>query len=189
MLKRLQKIFSFCLLGLLVTACEGGAPPNTTQEFYVGLASSQDTNNLNLNTRLNSWETLAMGDRWQMLLQQKKTLTVDEPGIWALAIRTPPNPTGVVQANTISVKLFSNYSINKEKCCTNTLQFEDFDVADESYIAVGGYINFTSMSVANFDLDFQKENSVGSGQLLGPIIKIKGCWHIGGEYEKSGCSL
>jgi len=188
------------MLSLNLAACDSSSRPtanNNFDEFSVGEIRSTELTYIDIADFFNSWLISASGDARQVMLKVKEEIgQFEDPALWALAVRTNTDPSGIWYAQDMEVKLFKNYTPRQDICCVNTRPFSDFDQADVSYVAVGGFIDFEfdspltlSPSAATFDLDFQRETFVGSGEFVGQIVKVKGCWFIVGEGEVSGCYL
>ena len=188
-----MRYFVLAFMFIVISGCGNSSnnqDTNQTDEFSVGSIRSNDIAYINIDAKFNSWLiTLIGGERQEVLLKVKETLGIfNDPALWTLAVRTMPKPVGLINIEDIEVKLFSNYT-QEEKCCVNTLPFDEFDVADYSYVAISGYINFESSKKATIDANFQQESFVGSGVYTGQIVNVVGCWNIGGEGGVSGCSL
>lgn len=161
--------------------------------FSVGAASSHKPHHININHKFNSWGISQYNsERQQIILKVYEKLgEYTVPALWALAIRTQPDPLGSISAQDVEIKLMSNYTFNSELCCVNTLPFSAFDQADASFIGVDGFINFTSNYNGTFEVGFQKLEDLGNGMSspTGEITTVAGCWYIAGEEGVSGCSL
>lgn len=170
------------------------ASANKSDTIYsVGSALSYDLNQININSKFNSWGIIQFGhERQQIILKVYERLgEFNVPAQWALAIRTPQNPVGTILAKDVEIKLMSNYTFNSELCCINTLPFSAFDQAETSYIGVNGSINFVSNKNGTFEVGFRKVEALDDGTIVlsGKITTVKGCWFIAGENGISGCNL
>lgn len=74
-------------------------------------------------------------------------------------------------------------------CCSALSPFSNFEQADVSYLGVGGFVNLESNREGRFEISFQRETSVGSGEVEDQIVVLEGCWLSSGEAASSGCSL
>ena len=145
-----------------------------------------DNTVISTDPKFNNWHGSIVSGMSDLTLKQQEDITnYSNPAIWALVVRTVSNPTGTVYANTADVRLFSNYT---DQCCLNQDDpFGKFESADKSFLAVSGFINFTSSHEARFNIDFQEESGVRNNHVAGPIVNASGCWKIGGEGTASGC--
>lgn len=163
------------------------------ESFSIASLESADTTYLDPPPKLNSSLISTIGnERTEIALKlhtQNPGIYFNDPSIWALFIRTSPNPIGIKYFDELNINLFYNHRENRDICCHNTLPFEDFDLADESYVPVGGWVLFESDKQGNFSLDFQKETEVHSKIFEGQIVNVKGCWNIAGEGGVAGCEL
>jgi len=161
--------------------------------YSIASLESGDPEYLNPPPKLNSWGITTIGNsRTEIALKlhtKNPIVNFNDQSLWALFIRTTSDPSGIVSFDELEVKLFYEHNENKDVCCVNTLPFNAFDLAEESYIPVGGYVNFESESKGMFSLDFQREEEVGNGVMIGQAVNINGCWNISWEFGVSGCSL
>jgi len=182
-----------CLIFLVGCNHDGGDSSEQPEPFSVGSVRSTDLLYLPLDEKFNSWLISTVGQSQQIMLKVKEELTpggFNDLALWAMAVRKTIDQGGTVFYDEAEIKIFPNYIPRDDICCVNSRPFSDFDNADAAYVAVGGFINFNgSNKQASFDLDFQKETSVGSGVLEGPIVKVEGCWSIAGEGGVSGCEI
>jgi len=164
------------------------ATSNPANIFSVGTAHSTDISYINFNHKFNSWLILSNSEQQQIMLKVKEKLgQFDDPALWALAIRTQPNPIGTILAQNVEIKLFSNYNPDTLQCCI--LPFSAFDHADVTYIGITGFINFESNYSGTFEIGFKKEKVNDVYILSNKIVTVKGCWNIAGEEGISGCDL
>ncbi len=78
----------------------------------------------------------------------------------------------------------------KNECCLNPNDpFGAFETYDKVFVAVSGTVTFESLRVGTFDMIFQEEVPARTGNVFGLMFRVQGCWHIGSEFEASGCSL
>ena len=168
-------------------------PINTDPRLNFGSIQSLNNNIINLNYNFNSWGTTLIGgvDKEISLKvkQEINTNQYDPSALWAFFIRRKNPSLGIYYADELETKLLFRYSRNVEICCDNTRPFSDFDLAERSYIAVDGFIDFKTDNNGIFDMTFQQETEVGSGQGIGAFINVVGCWNIGGEGGPSGCEI
>lgn len=175
---------------------EDGLYPDSIFELNtssIGSLEELNSDILDLPPKLNSYLITTIGSsRTEISLKlhsRNPRVMFDDPSIWALFIRTAPNPVGVKNYDELQINLFYDYSVKDQICCVNTLPFEDFDMAEESYIATGGFIDFVSEKEGMFVLTFQREVAVHGGVTIEPNIEISGCWFIAEEQGVSGCAI
>jgi len=191
------KVITLFAVMILLTSCGGGKTETHGSETYsgdyysAGKIKSTDTNYIEVDDSFYRWELISSTELIQILLRVYELPSghANDPALWALAVRIQPNPSGIVYASDMEVKLFSNYTENTEICCQNIRPFSEFDQADVSYLGVSGYVNFNSEEDAVFEIGFQKETELGSGVTTGQIVTVSGCWFVGNSANESGCEI
>jgi len=183
------------ILMLSVTGCVGGSTnvsqTNEEETKTHATVMSADPDYINIDAKFDDFhitQYIGEGGRQQIFLG------LEEPGEsdsfqWALAIRSDTNIVGVVQVDDLEIILFQDYREKIDICCVNTLPFSAFDIATKSYFGVSGYVDFDSAKRGMFVVNFQEETALGSGQTIGQVVSVEGCWNIGFDDEESGCEL
>ncbi|MCH9693441.1 MAG: hypothetical protein K0U72_02930 [Gammaproteobacteria bacterium] len=189
---------SLSLFGLVMMfGCVSTPVPlkEAAPESFVGVFSTHDPDILDVAEYLTGWNTSTVGARKQVFLR------VTDPGFkygetaeWALIIRgdealMTPGSIAQIADGAVSVRMYRLHSVDTSKCCVNTLPYEEFDIADSSYIGTKGRIDFLGRNRARFVVWFQQETTTNSGELIGKSFQVTGCWNIEGEYRRSGCRL
>lgn len=179
-------------LFLCISGCNEDSPDSTAETLARSVATlrSSDLTYINLDSKFNSW---LLSRRSSVVSEVRLQLKTEPPvftdlGIWALVVRTLPDPSGVMFADEIDVRLFENYTV---VCCANTNDpMGTTETADRAFLAVSGYVDFTSERMARFELNFQQEEPLRSAQISGQIVNVVGCWNIAAfEGDVSGCEL
>ena len=144
-----MKGMAFLVLFIVLMGCSGSGNHEGDQDddlypdsffelssFSIASLQENNSNILELPPKLNSWGITTLGSaRTQIALKlraRNPMSMLNDPSVWALFIRTDPDPIGVKNFNEIKVNLFYNHSENDQICCINSLPFEDFDIAEES---------------------------------------------------------
>lgn len=188
----------FVFIIILFTGCGSSNSSDNTLDtsnnnITVGTIQSTDLSYININDNFDTFTVVAYpGSTGQQILLNiyNPSLASDSPSLWSLAIRTTSSdPLGVVMATDIEMKLFYNYVIRTDICCIGSRPYSDFDSADTSYIAVGGFLDFNSDYQGVFEVDFQQETFVGSGITTGPIVHVVGCWSVDLQNDIYGCTI
>jgi len=181
------------LAAIVFSGCDSASPetPTSTAPTTRSVATlrSSDLRYIDLDARFNSWLRSGLNSLSEIYLGLKpEPPTFSAPAEWALVIRlSAPNPTGVKLAGEIDARLFKNYRV---ECCLNRDDpMGAFESADQSFVAVSGYVDFESWDRARFSLNFQEEDPLRSNQTRGQIVGVVGCWSIAGEGRVSGCEL
>ena len=87
------------------------------------------------------------------------------------------------------INLDARFNSRVECCLNRDDPMGAFESADQSFVAVSGYVDFESWDRARFSLNFQEEDPLRSNQTRGQIVGVVGCWSIAGEGRVSGCEL
>lgn len=180
MIKNVLVAVSYVLVAIL-SGCGGGGSNSDTPSGSSGIGTirSTDKDYINVNDNFDSLTFIKDKSNAQRILLRipREDNAVD---LWALSIKTDKDLNGSLLVEDIEVKLFENYVIGI---------LNDVDQADVSYLGVSGFINFSSYQEGRFEINFQKETTVGSGQMEGPIVAVEGCWYTTDVPDNSGCSL
>ena len=166
-----------------------------TPQFFVGVLSTHNTDILDVSHYLTGWNIAKSERRSQVFLRvTDEGFKYGDTADWAVIIRgdaTLMAPGSIVDIadSAVSIHIYRNHRVDTAKCCVNTLPYEEFDIAESSYLGTKGQINFFGKHRADFSVTFREEKAVNSRELTGKPVRVTGCWSINGENQKSGCRL
>lgn len=196
-MKRKFRIHFILLSCLLMYGCASTyAPPKgAAPDFFVGVFSTHDPEILDVSRFLTGWNTAKINGRIQVFLRvTDEGFRYGDTADWAVMVRGDetlmvPGSSVDVADGTVSIRIYRRHRVDTTKCCANTLPYEEFDIAEASYLGTKGRINFSSKRRASFSVTFREEKVVNGRELIGKPVRVTGCWNIKGENQQSGCRL
>lgn len=174
---------------VLLSAClaEAGKDeePNDLEDF--GWLQSTDMSMLPVNVLLNGlrrtacdevnkyWSIAHLGDNWSTSGKED----------WSVAMLNLDDKSGTVMYDDTDIRLFKGL-VSKTSSASGSCVVQRN--ADESWLAVGGYIIVSDGEYqGTVNLQFQKEDAFESGITSGPIVTVDGCWDVPEDASTSTC--
>ena len=173
----------------LLSAClaEAGKDEESNDLENFGWLQSTDMSMLPVNVLLNGlrrtacdevdkyWSIARLGNDW-------KTSGKED---WSVAVLNLDDKNGTVMHDAADIRLFKGL-VSKTSSTSGSCVVQR--TADESWLAVGGYIIVSDGEYqGTINLQFQKEDAFESGITSGPIVTVDGCWDVPEDDSTSTC--
>lgn len=168
-----MRYFLIVVAAALIAGCGGDSedPLLVTGRMESGSPSAIDLEH-DVNAFIESRCPSASQSLYQVAVYQSSN---DDKSLWTLTFQVPANVNEIIHADETEFRLFRNYKARAggSPCQIN----QEFD-EERVFLATGGYVDFRTARQGEFNLEFDREPTPGSGNTVGDPVEVQGCWRV-----------